>query len=108
MVEDCKIPPREDMTEMAGEMENCTPEERKHIKDLIKCYWTHTARAHEEASTAASILKLLADEVDKTTYTALINAGTRPLIMIEVPQMASQATEMRLQREWEKKGRKST
>ena len=34
---------------------------------------------------------------------ALITAGTRPLIMVEVPQMASQATEMRLQREWEEK-----
>ena len=34
---------------------------------------------------------------------ALITAGTRPLIMVEVPQMASQAMEMRLQREWEEK-----
>ena len=47
--------------------------------------------------------KLLADEVDETTYTALIMAGTRPLIMVEVPQMASQVTEMRLQREREEK-----
>ena len=52
---------------------------------------------------AASILKLLADEVDEATYMTLITAGTRPLIMVEVPQMASQAMEMRLQREWEEK-----
>ena len=39
----------------------------------------------------------------KKTYMTLINAGTRPLIMVEVPQMASQATEMRLQREREEK-----
>ena len=58
---------------------------------------------HEEAAAAASILKLLADEVDKRTYTALITAETRPLIMVQVPQMASQATEMRLQREREEK-----
>ena len=51
----------------------------------------------------ASILKILADEVDEATYTALITAGTRPLIMVEVPQMVSQAMEMRLQRELEEK-----
>ena len=73
------------MAEIAGEMENCTPEDRKHVKDLIKHYWTHTPRAHEEAAAAAGILKMLADEVNKKTYTALITAGTRPLIMIEVP-----------------------
>ena len=101
--EDHKIPPKEDMVEIAGEMENRTSEDRQHMKDLIKCYWAHTTRAHEEAAAAASILRLLADEVDETTYKALIVAGTRPLIMVEVPQMASQATEMRLQREREEK-----
>ena len=58
---------------------------------------------HEEAAVAAGILKILADEVDEKTYTALIKAGTRPLIMVEVPQMASQVTEMRLQRERKEK-----
>ena len=101
--EDCEILPKEDMVEIAGEMENRMPEDRQHLKDLIKRYWTHTTRAHKEAAAAASILKLLADEVDKTTYMALITVGTRPLIMVEVPQMASQATEMRLQREREEK-----
>ena len=92
LTEDCEIPPKEEMVEIAGEMENRMLEDRKHVKDLIKRYWTHTTRAHEEAAAAASILKLLADEVDETTYTALITAGTRPLIMVEVPQMASQVT----------------
>ena len=101
--EDCETPPKEEMVEIAGEMEKRTPEDRKHVKELIKCYWTHTTRAHEEAAAAASILKRLADEVDEATYMALITAGTRPLIMVEVPQMASKATEMRLQREWEEK-----
>ena len=101
--EDREIPPKDDMVEMAGEMEKCTPEDRQHVKDLIKCYWMHTARVHEEASVAASILKLLADKVDEKTYMTLINAGTRPLIMIEVPQLASQVMEMRLQREREEK-----
>ena len=91
--EDHQIPPKEDMMGIAGEMENRTPEDRKHVKDLIKHYWTHTTRVHEEAAVAAGILKLLADEVDKKTYTALITAGTRPLIMIEVPQMRDEIAE---------------
>ena len=40
--EDREILPKEDMVEIAGEMENRTPEDRKHVKDLIKCYWAHT------------------------------------------------------------------
>ena len=35
--EDHEIPPKEDMVEIGGEMENRTLEDRKHIKDLIKC-----------------------------------------------------------------------
>ena len=77
--EDREIPLKDDLVEMVGEMENRTPEDRQHIKDFIKRYWMHTARAHEEASVAASILKLLADKVDERTYMTLMNAGTRPL-----------------------------
>ena len=101
--EDHDILPKEDLVEIAGEMENRTPEDRKHMKDLIKCYWAHTTQAHEEAAAAASILKILVDKLDEQTYMALIMAGTRPLIMVEVPQMARQVTEMRPQREWEEK-----
>ena len=36
-----KILPKEEMVEIAGEMEKRTPEDRQHVKDLIKCYWTH-------------------------------------------------------------------
>ena len=93
------------MVELAGPMEEAYREQKQHIKDLIKCYWAHTAKAHKEASAAASILRLLADEVDEQTYVALINAGTRPLIMMEVPQMASQAVEMKIEREHQEKAK---
>ena len=69
--EDREIPSKEEMVEIAGEMEKRTPEDRKHVKDLIKCYWTHTTRAHKEAAAAASILKLLAGEVDKANLHGL-------------------------------------
>ena len=40
--EDGKIPPKEDMVEIAGKKENRMPEDRQHVKDLIKRYWAHT------------------------------------------------------------------
>ena len=100
-VEERKISPKEKMVEMAGEMEESSEEHKKHVKDLIKRYWVHTSKAHEEAAVAASMLQLLADEVDEDVYTNLISAGTRPLIMVHVPQMAKQATAMKLEQERE-------
>ena len=73
------------------------------MKDLIKRYLQHTSRAHEEVAAAASILRLLADEINEKTYLSLINAGTRSLIMVEVPQMVNQATEMKLKHERQEK-----
>ena len=101
--EDREIPPKEAMVEIAGAMEERTAEDKQHVKELIKHYWAHTARAHEEAAAAASVLRLLADEMDEASYTALITAGTRPLIMMEVPQMARQVAEIKQQQEQEEK-----
>ena len=84
-------------------MEECTAEDRKHVRDLIKHYWAHTSKAHEEAAAAASILQILADELDEQTYVALLNTGTRPLIMMEMPQMTSQALELKFERERQEK-----
>ena len=102
-VEEREIPPKQEMVDLAGPMEEHMVEHKQHARDLIKCYWEHTAKVHEEAATAASILRLLADEVDEQTYVALLNAGTRPLIMMEMPQMTAQAVEMKLQREQQEK-----
>ena len=100
-VEEHEIPSKEEMVDLARPMEESLEEQKKHVKDLIKRYWVHMSRAHEEAAAAASILRLLADEVDADTYATLINVGTRPLIMVHVPQMAKQATAMKLEKEHE-------
>ena len=50
-----------------------------------------------------SMLRLLADEVDEDVYANLISAGTRPLIMVHVPQMAKQVTAMKLEQEREER-----
>ena len=76
MVEECEIPPKEEMIQIAGPMEEETEEKRKHVRDLIKRFWAHTSKAHEESAAAASILRILTDEVDEVMYLTLINAGT--------------------------------
>ena len=78
-VEEHEIPPKQALVDIAGEMEGSTEENKKHVKDLIKRYWAHTSKAHEEAAAAASILRLLADEMDEDHYTTLISVGMRPL-----------------------------
>ena len=102
-VEECEIPPKEEMMDIAGQREEHTVEDRQHVRGLIKRYWAHASKAHEEAAAAVSILRILADELDEQTYVALLNAGTRPLIMIEMPQMTSQALEMKFEREQQEK-----
>ena len=44
------------MVAMEGPMEDRTAENRQHVKDMIKRYWAHTTKAHEEAAAAANIL----------------------------------------------------
>ena len=102
-VEECEILPKEAMGEMACEMEESLAKHKKHMKDLIKRHWAHTLKAHEEAAAAVTILWLLADEVDEDVYTTLISTGTRPLIMLHIPQMAKQATVMKLEQEREER-----
>ena len=75
-VEEREIPPKQEMVELAGPMEVKSPEDRAHVKALVKQYWSHTAKAHKEAAAAASILRLLVDEVDEKMYVALASTGT--------------------------------
>ena len=103
LVEEYEIPLKQEMVDIAGPMDEKTAEHKQHIRDMIKHYWAHTAKAHEEASVAASILRLLADKVDEQTYVALLNVGTRPLIMMEMPQMTTQAMEMKMERQHQEK-----
>ena len=82
------------MVKVAGPMEEKSAEQKAHIRDLIKRFWSHVSHAHKEAGAATSLLWLLADEVDEETYTSLMNVGTRLLIMMQVPQMVAQVAQM--------------
>ena len=102
-VEECEISSKEDMVEIAEPKEESSDEQKKHVKELVKRYWAHTMKAHEEASVATNILQLLSNKMDEKSYTALITVGTRPLIMMHVPQMTSEATTVKLEWEHEEK-----
>ena len=54
---------------------------------MVKCYFGHVARAHEEAASAARIAQELVDEVDENLWLQIISNGRRPLIMLQVPEM---------------------
>ena len=66
---------------------------------MIKRYFGHVARAHEEVASAARIAQELVDEVDENSWLQIVSNGTRPLIMLQVPEMMQQAAMMKLDRE---------
>ena len=73
--------------------------ERAEVIQMIKHYFGHVARAHEEAASAARIAKELLDEVDKNSWLQIVSNRTRPLVMLQVPEMIQQAAMMKTDRE---------
>ena len=57
------------------------------------------ARAHEEAASMARIAQELVDEVDENSWLQIVSNGTRPLVMLQVPEMMQQAAMMKSDRE---------
>ena len=66
---------------------------------MIKRYFRHVARAHEEAASAARIAQELVDEVDENLWLQILSNRTRPLVMLQVPEMMQQAAMMKTDRE---------
>ena len=77
--------------------------ERAEVVCMIKHYFGHVARAHEEAASAARIAQELVDEVDKNLWLQIVFNGTRPLVMLQVPEMMQQAAMMKSDREHREK-----
>ena len=73
--------------------------DRAEVVRMIKRYFGHMAMAHEEAASAARITQELVDEVDENSWLQIVSNGTRPLIMLQVPEMITQAAGMRTERE---------
>ena len=66
---------------------------------MIKRYFGHIARAHEEAASAGRIAQELVDEVDENSWLQIVSNGTRPLVMLQVPEMMQQAAMMKTDHE---------
>ena len=60
-----------------------------------KTYFGHIAKAHEEAASAVRIVQELVDEVDENSWLQIVSNGTRPLDMLQVPEMMQQAAMMK-------------
>ena len=69
--------------------------ERAEVIRMIKRYFGHVARAHEEATSAARIAQELVDEADENSWLQIISNGTRLLVMLQVPEMMQQAAMMK-------------
>ena len=66
---------------------------------MIKRYFGHVARVHEEAASAARIAQELVDEVDENSWLQIVSNGTRLLVMLQVQEMMQQAAMMKTDHE---------
>ena len=99
MDEEREIDPEAEVKAFADTMQVKSKSERADVIQMIKRYFGHVAKAHEEAGCAARMAQLLVDEVDENTWLQIVANGTRPLITMEVPDMLRQAASMKTERE---------
>ena len=101
MIEDRDIP-LEDDTEVVDleQMKNTMKEEKMEVKRMLWKFWTHVSKAHEEAACAAGELARLSMVLDEDDYFKVVQAGTRPLIAMEIPQIKKHVEEAKNVQEW--------
>ena len=96
MIEDRDIP-LEDDTEVVDpeQMKNKMKEEKMEVKHMLRKFWTHVSKTHEEAACAAGELVRLSMVLDEDDYYKVVQAGTWPLIAVEIPQKKKQVEEVK-------------
>ena len=102
-IEECEISPDEQVQTFANTMKVKSKTDRAEVVHMVKCYFGHVARAHEEVASAARIAQELVDEVDENSWLQIVSNGTRPLIMLQVPEMIQQAASMKMECEQHEK-----
>ena len=73
--------PDEQVQTFADTMTVKSKTKRADMIYMIKRYFRHMARAHEETASAARIAEELVDEVDENSWLQIVSNGTRPLVM---------------------------
>ena len=76
-IEEREISPDEQVQTFTDMMTVKSKTERADVIHMIKHYFGHVARAHEEAVSAARIAQELVDEVDKNSWLQIVSNGTR-------------------------------
>ena len=94
-IEEREISPDEQVQTFADTMTVKSKTERAEVVRMIKRYFGRVAKAHEEAASAARIAQELVDEVDENLWLQIVSNGTRPLVMLQVPEMMQQVAMMK-------------
>ena len=102
-IEECEISPEEQVKTFADMMEVKSKTDRTEVVRMVKHYFGHVAEAHEEVASTARIAQSLINEIDENSWLQIVSNGTRPLIMMQVPDMLQQAANMKSEHEQQQK-----
>ena len=101
VVEDKDIPAEDDTTVIDLEkLKGKTEEEKKEVKRMLQKFWSHIEKAHTEAACAAGELGRLAMVLEPDDYYKLVEAGTRPIIAVEMPKAKQMIEKQKEVEEW--------
>ena len=103
LIEEREILPEEEVKTFVDTMQVKSKTDRVEVMRMVKRYFGHVAKAHEEAASTARIAQSLIDEIDKNSWLQIVSNGTRPLVMLQVPEMLQQAATMKSERECQQK-----
>ena len=67
---------------------------------MLRKFWNHVSMAHEEASCSAGELSRLLMVLELEDHFKIVEAGTRPLIAMEIPKVQQLITDKKTSEEW--------
>ena len=102
-IEEREISPEEEVKTFADMMQVKSKTDRVEVVRMVKRYFGHVAKAHEEAASAARIAQSLINEIDENSWLQIVSNGTRLLVMLQVPEMLQQAATMKSECERQQK-----
>ena len=95
LIEEREISPEEEVKTFADTMQVKSKTDRAEVVRMVKRYFGHVAKVHEEAASTVRIAQSLIDEIDENSWLQIVSNGTRPLVMLQVPEMLQQAATMK-------------
>ena len=101
VIEDKDILAEDDTTVVDPEkLKGKTEEEKKEVKRMLRKFWSHVEKAHEEAACAAGELGRLSMVLEPDDYFKLVEVGTRPIIIMEIPKAKQMIAQQKETEEW--------